>query len=1004
MTIKIKQCQIRKQIVSNDGVIMKYLRYFIVLFVIAIVIVFLMINAYTDAKNDALNQLYNQEKLLAQQAANGIKEYFNYHKQMMSFLSSNDDVILNTEAGKKLIREVFKNQSNSISSLTRVDKNGIIVYTFPDERSIGRDISGQKHVKEILKNQSIVVSDVFRSVQGFDCIAIHYPIFNKNEFDGTLALLIPFDLITKKYFEQIRVGNTGYPLVITSEGTELFCPVPNHTGTNIFKSSAKYPSIIEMAKLMVQGKEGRFVYDFDMIRDRQVNLVTKHAYFVPIQIENSLWSIAISAPEEEATYLIKGFRNKWIFGLGAFLTFVGLLSFLLIKAYFDNKKILVEEEAKVQINIAEEERRKALQLLDISIHQSPAGIIVIDANTEKIIICNRAALEINQLHYDNVINKDFVEFVRDWRVFDPKDLSPLNLDEFPIMKAIKSGKSTHNAEIVIKTKYDLNKWLLVNASPITNNSGDIISAIVVFYDITERKIAEEAVKNSEEKFRTLVNSTSDAIFILKDGIFSEINPSTEKLFGATKEEIIGKTPSDFSPEFQSDGMRSIEKANLLVNTALTDKAQFFEWMHKTKSGYEFLAEVSLTKMELGENQLIAIVRDITDRKKAEEQRKELEEQLIQAQKIESLGRLAGGIAHDFNNMLTPIMGYSEILMAEMPDTDPRRNRLQQIVKSVISTRELVKQLLAFARKQTLEIRQFNMNDILNEFYTIITRTIRENIKIKFVLKPNLKLIEADQGQIEQIIMNLCLNAQDAMPNGGTLTVETDNVYLDEHYAKQHKGCMQGNYVMLSISDSGHGMDKETQKMIFEPFFTTKGLGRGTGLGLATVHGIVKQHGGHIWLYSDLGQGTVFKIFFPIADKLEIEPVIVNQNVNDLHGHEMILVVEDEEQVREMTVELIKSFGYEVIDASCGTEAIELAHKNQDRINLVLSDVILPDLNGKELFAEIKTIAKGARVIFMSGYTADVISQHKVSDQSINFIQKPFSMQSLMLKIREVLDN
>ncbi len=385
------------------------------------------------------------------------------------------------------------------------------------------------------------------------------------------------------------------------------------------------------------------------------------------------------------------------------------------------------------------------------------------------------------------------------------------------------------------------------------------------------------------------------------------------------------------------------------------------------------------------------------------ERGRLEEQLQQAQKMEAIGRLAGGVAHDFNNLLTVITGYSQVLLDGLPANDPMRIHVSQIKKAGDRAALLTRQLLAFSRKQVLAPEVLDLNTIVANINKMLPRLIGEDIDLVAVACPDLGRVKADPGQIEQVIMNLAVNARDAMPQGGRLTIETANVDLDKDYSKQHPVVLPGPYVMLAVSDTGTGMTPETQSRVFEPFFTTKEQGKGTGLGLAMVYGIVKQSGGYVWVYSEPGKGTAFKIYLPrVAEALE-EVVEAMAEVRTSGGVETILVVEDNDAVRCLVRSVLESRGYTPLEAGSGEEALSLAAGHSGPIHILLTDVVMPRMNGRELAARLALPHPETKVIYMSGYTDDSVVRHRVLDPGTQFLQKPFIPETLARKIREVLD-
>jgi len=395
--------------------------------------------------------------------------------------------------------------------------------------------------------------------------------------------------------------------------------------------------------------------------------------------------------------------------------------------------------------------------------------------------------------------------------------------------------------------------------------------------------------------------------------------------------------------------------------------------------------------------ILGVAQDVTDRK-------QLEEQLVQAQKMEAVGRLAGGVAHDFNNLLTAIIGYSQITLFKMAPDEPLRREVEEIIKAGERAAGLTSQLLTFSRKQILNPQTLDLNQIITNISKMIRRVIGEDIDLKLMLASDLGQVKVDPGQIDQVLLNLVINARDAMPEGGKITLETANVFLDEEYARAHVAVQTGAYVMLAISDTGTGMDAFTRTRIFEPFFTTKAEGKGTGLGLSIVYGIVTQTGGHIWVYSEVNQGTVFKIYLPRVTEVAVatDPV---EEFSNLQGTETVLVVEDDRQVSRLIVTVLTGYGYNVLKAPKAEDALSLLETQQgEKIDLLLTDVIMPGMSGKTLAQQFKTMRPDTKVLFISGYTDNAIIHHGILDPGTAFVQKPFTPSALARKVREVLDH
>jgi len=424
-----------------------------------------------------------------------------------------------------------------------------------------------------------------------------------------------------------------------------------------------------------------------------------------------------------------------------------------------------------------------------------------------------------------------------------------------------------------------------------------------------------------------------------------------------------------------------------------------------RDGTEFSLELSLASWKVeGDTFFTGIMRDITARKQAEKALADREAQLRQAQKMESVGRLAGGVAHDFNNLLTVIIGTSELVLKELPGDAPIGRLIDEVRKAGHRAASLTRQLLAFSRKQVMTPIVLNLNAVATDMESMLRRLIGEDIQLTLALHPAIRLVKADPGQIEQVLMNLAVNARDAMPNGGKLLIETSNVDLDRSYAGHRREVEPGPYALLAVSDTGHGMDATTIAHLFEPFFTTKEVGKGTGLGLATVYGIVKQTGGYVYAYSEPGLGACFKVYLPqAAEALPAGRMAAPASVQLSGGKETILLVEDEEQVRTLARVVLESQGYVVLEAENGNAALAMVGRHTAPIDLILTDVIMPGMNGRALTDRLVTGERPPKVLYMSGYTDEAIVRHGVLNPNTAFLPKPFTTDGLVRKVRDVLD-
>jgi PAS domain S-box-containing protein len=526
-----------------------------------------------------------------------------------------------------------------------------------------------------------------------------------------------------------------------------------------------------------------------------------------------------------------------------------------------------------------------------------------------------------------------------------------------------------------------------------DTNGDVAGIVGAFLDISKRKQAEVALQESEQRYRTLFEAAGDSILILSGGVIFDCNSRALEMFGRTREQPIGFPPDRFSPPLQPDGRPSREKAAERLQAAMAGEPQFFEWVHNRANQSPFTAEVSLNRFDLGTAPyLLAIVRDISDRRL-------LENQLLQAQKMEAVGVLAGGVAHDFNNILSTIVGYASMLQAKVPESGTLKEYAERILMSTERATSLTHSLLAFSRKEDVDLRPVEINDAIRGFHGILARLIGEDIVFRLELADRDLVVEADLHQLEQVLMNLATNSRDAMPRGGALTISTQAVRLDGPNGEIPAGA----YALITVRDSGAGIDESLKPHVFEPFFTSKPAGQGTGLGLAIVYGIVRKHGGFIDFQSSVGKGTSFRIHLPLR-AVERVPSLRGEEGRTVRGKETILLVEDEAYVRQVTRAILEEFGYRVIEAKDGEEGIAQFQRERDQVDLVLCDLIMPGMNGCDTVNEIRRNRAGAKAIFVSGYAANVIDRKDIVGADVPLLLKPLKPTELLTKVRQVLDS
>jgi two-component system, cell cycle sensor histidine kinase and response regulator CckA len=966
------------------------LSFLIIVFTGVCVLVFNLI--YEKAKESAVNRLNDEQMIHARQAARGIEEHFATWTGILTSLSRMGEIVNLDEAGKRQMELFYDAHHEQIRSFTRMDENGTILFTIPDKGMIGRNLKSQKHVQELLKTRKPVVSNVFRTLQGFDAVALHVPVFKGAQFKGSIAVTINFQTLAKRYLEIIKIGKTGYAWVVSRDGTELYCPVPGHIGHSVFANCKDFPSIISMATDMLKGHSGVTTYTFDKISGTKVTPVEKHAVYFPIKLGNTFWSIVVASSEQEILSSLSSYRNRLLLVMvmvligGSIIAWLGVKALLIVKE--ENIRMLAEDALRES-----EDRFRHVS----SVISDIAYSCGVDENGRYAInwmtgaaerICGYSIEEIkaHKCWQFLVLEEDLVLFAEN-------------------VAGLAPG-SHGSCELRIRHKNGSMVWLASHAECVTGleaQGRQILYGGLV--DITARKRAENALRESEVRYRELVENANSIILRMdKIGTVTFINEFAQQFFGYHGDEIVGRSViGTIVPESDSSGrdLRDMildiglhpERyvANENENMKRDGTKVWISWTNKPMTNSSGMV-----------HEILCVGIDATARKFAEEEKEKLLVQLNQAQRMESVGRLAGGVAHDFNNMLGVILGHAEMALLKSDPVQPLYSDLQAISKAAQRSANLTRQLLAFARKQTIAPKVLDLDETVEGMLKILERLIGEDIDLGWMPGKDLWQVKVDTSQLDQILANLCINARDAIAGVGKITIETANASFDEKYCSHHVGFVPGEFVMLAVSDDGCGMDKETVSKIFDPFFTTKGIGEGTGLGLATVYGIVKQNNGIINVYSEPGQGTSIKIYLPrYAAKAPLREIKDAREV--VGGHEMILLVEDEPDILNIAREMLESFGYSVLAAGTPGEAIHLAEEHTGEINLLITDVIMPEMNGRELAKRLLSLYPDMICMFMSGYTDDVIAHRGLLEEGVHFIQKPFSSQGLSAKVREALD-
>jgi PAS domain S-box-containing protein len=626
---------------------------------------------------------------------------------------------------------------------------------------------------------------------------------------------------------------------------------------------------------------------------------------------------------------------------------------------------------------AEEDLRKSIRIWDNTFN-AISDIICVITHDHKILNINKAGCETLGLPKEQIIGRKCYELIHGTS-------SPIS--SCPCETSLKTGESCVREYEENGRFYELGAW------PVMGSLGRIESVTHIVRDITVRK-------QQEKGYKQLIDGMNDTAFVIDfNGNFMEVNEAATRTLGYSRMELLSMGPADIDAQLNS------EELGTLIEQMKTDQRQVFETLHKTKDGRNIPVEISSSPVIYqGKGAILCVVRDITERKLAEKEKEKLQAQFIQAQKMESIGRLAGGVAHDFNNMLSVILGYSELLLENIDSSDPMHDDIEEILLAAKRSADITRQLLAFARQQTISPEVVDMNKAVEGMLKMLRRLIGEDIDLLWQPDAALWSVNMDLSQIDQILANLIVNARDTIEGVGKITIETKNIHLDEDYCAYHAGFVPGEYVLLAISDDGCGMDKATLEKLFGPFFTTKALGKGTGLGLATVYGIVKQNKGFINVYSEPGLGTTFKIFLQRHGR-GVENGVQEQSITPMpKGHgETVLLVEDETSILMLAQTILEKLGYIVLSASTPTQALDLSESHDGRIHLLVTDVVMPGINGRDLADRLHARRPELKVLFMSGYTTDVIAHRGVLDKDVHYIQKPFSYRDMAINVRKALE-
>ena len=961
-----------------------YGKYIILLAMLLLTGYALLYLTYHNIKHKMIDNLNAKQMLLAKQAANNIETFVSDHVAMLQALAQNKRIIFFDESGKRTLKEFLSFHNKEIRIIARTDKQGRILHSEPyDPKVIHKTVASIEAFNDARRTHQPAVSDVFTNLRGFKTITVHVPVFRQSAFDGTLALLLPFDFLAKRNIEDIRIGQDGYAWMISKNGIELSCPVPGHVGNSVFENCRNFPDIIAMAERMIRGEQGITIYRFNRIRENVVTKVTKQAVFMPIRLGNTFWSIVIATPEDETIGALESYRNSLLLIALLFIIGIGFFFYILFK-----NKLLVEEinrrKATEEILQKKEEQYRILaeNVSDVIwITDMALNFIYVSPSIEK--IQGNSVEEWKSLGLPAFLPQHFLEQLL--KIFEEE----INLENTPGIDPQRS----RNIEFEMYCKDRSTVWVEASVSFLRNEDSAPTGLIGVTRNITARKKSEQALRASEERFSKAfyISPAPAAISTIQDGRYIDVNDSYLRMMGYSREEIIGHTAFELNI-FKNYA----DRENFVHKLKEWGSLREMELHIQTKAGNTRQVLVSAAIISLNENKfMFTIMQDTTDQRN-------IEIQLRQSQKMEAIGTLAGGIAHDFNNILSSIIGYTEMSMSEPHLDENLRFYLEQIYKAGQRASGLVKQILTFGRKQKQERKPVLIASIIQEGIKLLRSSLPSTVEIAKNIATTSSMVLADPTQIHQVLMNLCTNAAHAMrEKGGTLSLQLTQERIDADRQLHAFHLHAGIYVKLTVSDTGYGINASIMERIFDPFFTTKGPGEGTGLGLSVVYGIVRDHGGAIDIISEPEKGTTVQVYFPVA---ETEGPLPERSLEELPGgSERILFVDDEASLVELGSVMLTSLGYHVTSRTSSLEALEAFRARPQNFDLVITDMTMPNMRGDDLARNLLTIRPDIPIILCTGYS-ELISEEKAKLLGVRRLaMKPIFKKDIATLIREILD-
>ena len=936
----------------------------VLVFVTAAVLLGLFYLPYWSVRKKTIAAFNNEQMILADQAIKGIELFFETYAKALRYFAGQAAIIRLDDSGRILMDDFLSIHASELSAITRVDAAGTILYTTPPGEGItGNGISDQRYNQRVMETHQPIISDVFTTVQGNDSIVFAYPVFENEDYVGSINFLIPFTYIADKFLEPIRVADRGFVMMLSSGGIDLYGPMKQHLGHRVVECFKDEPEMLRLSEKMMHRQQGSMTIKAVLIMDGDKPPVTRYAVYAPVNLPgNNFWSLVVISPENNVLAAMYGFRNQWFMVTGVAICAVLLLSYLLTRTLARNR---------------EEKNRRAVEeqlvrLLDFT----PMGIIVYSKNDGKVAYVNKEGLEILGENEEALLGTSVFDFVHaDSREFVATRLTHL-----------VEGESNEAATIKLVTPGGVVKDVEIS-SALFIFSGQA-SFISVFRDVTE-ELKQEA---TQRRLVTAIEQANESVVITdQTGVIEYVNPAFTETSGYGREEVLGRNPS-----LLRSGKQDKRFYRKLWETITHGRVWQGRIVNRRKDGELFteMATISPVRDATGKiTHYVAVKRDVSHEV-------ELEKKLRQAQKMEAIGTLAGGIAHDFNNILGAILGFADMALLQSDPDSPAHESLMHIRKGGKRAADLVQQILTFSRQSSTEKKQIAVTPLIQESLQLLRASLPSTITIHQDLQAKDALVLADATQLQQIVINLCTNAFQAMrEQGGELTIRLEELGFKE--CGKTLQLQTDKCIRLIVTDTGTGIDPAVLERIFDPFFTTKEPGEGTGMGLSVVHGIIRDIGGEISVDSVPGSGATFTVLLPSTDPVEEEDEGATSPLP--MGTEHILVVDDEEDILTTSRMMLAHLGYTVSVSKDPAAMLEQIRKGTFACDLVVTDQTMPHLTGLELTRELHRLQPNLPVILCTGYSDRVNEESVKKVGGVGLLMKPADLRDLALMIRQALD-